>query len=360
MPVDRLKLSYFLRIIRFRDRYIAAVKKMKADGIYQVFVDWHADAAVGDVAHDNVTFLHWHRAFIRLFEIELQKADVALQTAADANFDPDDAISLPWWNYTVLNGSRPGRASGRIWRNSFMGPNGSGADLHVASGPFAGAANWEIQERNPPDLTSPLVGHVTTAAPGNALRRDHAQSGQRLPSRAQISRTLRRPEFDNNDYLSIAPDPPDDDSFRGVIEGFVPVPATPASAQSQMHNGTHVWVGGQMGRVPTAPNDPVFWLHHANIDRLWAIWQTRHPDAADQYPPDADIAAALPDNPNALRADQPMIPWDAAGKAWRDSGGSLLFTTDIIRPQDVHNWTAMGGGLGSYRIRGVASRKLNF
>jgi hypothetical protein len=23
-----------------------------------------------------------------------------------------------------------------------------------------------------------------------------------------------------------------------------------------------------------SPNDPLFWLHHANVDRLWAIWQT--------------------------------------------------------------------------------------
>jgi len=22
-----------------------------------------------------------------------------------------------------------------------------------------------------------------------------------------------------------------------------------------------------------APNDPLFWLHHANVDRLWDLWQ---------------------------------------------------------------------------------------
>jgi len=25
-----------------------------------------------------------------------------------------------------------------------------------------------------------------------------------------------------------------------------------------------------------SPADPVFWLHHANIDRLWAEWQKTH------------------------------------------------------------------------------------
>jgi tyrosinase len=29
----------------------------------------------------------------------------------------------------------------------------------------------------------------------------------------------------------------------------------------------------------SSPSDPVFWLHHANIDRLWSKWQAKHPGA---------------------------------------------------------------------------------
>ena len=32
-----------------------------------------------------------------------------------------------------------------------------------------------------------------------------------------------------------------------------------------------------MGSVPTAAYDPIFYLHHANVDRLWADWQAAHP-----------------------------------------------------------------------------------
>jgi tyrosinase len=32
-----------------------------------------------------------------------------------------------------------------------------------------------------------------------------------------------------------------------------------------------------MGRFNTAGLDPLFWLHHANIDRLWTVWQRRDP-----------------------------------------------------------------------------------
>jgi hypothetical protein len=34
-----------------------------------------------------------------------------------------------------------------------------------------------------------------------------------------------------------------------------------------------------MGTEPTAANDPIFYLQHANSDRLWADWQAAHPGA---------------------------------------------------------------------------------
>jgi tyrosinase len=41
-----------------------------------------------------------------------------------------------------------------------------------------------------------------------------------------------------------------------------------------LHGNVHDFVGTgtNMGYVPTAGEDPVFWMHHCNIDRLWASW----------------------------------------------------------------------------------------
>jgi tyrosinase len=38
------------------------------------------------------------------------------------------------------------------------------------------------------------------------------------------------------------------------------------------HNRVHSQIGGTMGRVPLAVADPIFWVHHCNIDRLWSAW----------------------------------------------------------------------------------------
>ncbi len=43
------------------------------------------------------------------------------------------------------------------------------------------------------------------------------------------------------------------------------------------HGGVHVRVGGNMSSVAFAAYDPLFYLHHGNVDRLWAQWQQSHP-----------------------------------------------------------------------------------
>jgi tyrosinase len=65
-------------------------------------------------------------------------------------------------------------------------------------------------------------------------------------------------------------------AFGGAVEGI--------------HNSGHVWVGGSMQGFATAPADPVFWMHHAEIDRIWAEWQAANPGL---HPPLAGAAAIM-------------------------------------------------------------------
>jgi tyrosinase len=63
--------------------------------------------------------------------------------------------------------------------------------------------------------------------------------------------------------------------MRNLVEGWI--------GNARIHNNVHVWVGGDMS-LSSSPNDPVFFLHHCNVDRIWAAWQEKHPDAP--YLPD--------------------------------------------------------------------------
>lgn len=53
---------------------------------------------------------------------------------------------------------------------------------------------------------------------------------------------------------------------RGWTDAFEP------AVESAPHNPVHNLIGGAMANVSISPRDPIFWLHHGNIDRLWDAW----------------------------------------------------------------------------------------
>jgi tyrosinase len=59
-----------------------------------------------------------------------------------------------------------------------------------------------------------------------------------------------------------------DYSLQGAQQGFC------QELDSGLHGTVHVLIGNNqnMGSVPWAARDPIFWMHHSNIDRLWASW----------------------------------------------------------------------------------------
>lgn len=89
------------------------------------------------------------------------------------------------------------------------------------------------------------------------------------PSLAIGGPTARRPDIDTTAYDDLAASAQSAlsaatfTSFQNLIDG--------------VHGSVHVRTGGDMGDVPTAAYDPIFYLHHANVDRLWAEWQSTHP-----------------------------------------------------------------------------------
>lgn len=66
--------------------------------------------------------------------------------------------------------------------------------------------------------------------------------------------------------------------FAAAVTRFDRGPATAFEAliETIPHNRVHNLIGGTMA-TPLSPLDPLFWLHHANVDRLWTAWLAAGP-----------------------------------------------------------------------------------
>lgn len=85
---------------------------------------------------------------------------------------------------------------------------------------------------------------------------------------------------------ALSPEILTEDSYSplGADQGFC------ANLDGGLHGTVHVGVGNStngMGLVPWAAGDPIFWLHHCNIDRLWASWNA----TGNANPSDADFTS---------------------------------------------------------------------
>ncbi|HWV35973.1 MAG TPA: tyrosinase family protein [Thermomicrobiales bacterium] len=253
----------------------AAPSPWDADySIYDQFVVWHRDAFACDLmaAHMGPAFFPWHRMFLKLFEEQLQAID--------------PSVTVPYWDWTVDD-----TVDSYVWQDDFMG--GSGDPEHqwaVMDGPFR-KDNWEISIFDEAD--DELLPFLIRNLGDGKLAPD-------LPTAEQVETSLALTTYDTAPWNEMS-DPAV--SFRSYMEGWrdcVPDscvddpsdhPQCPGS--HDMHNRVHLWVSGEMifaheggfeevagpygtMAMNSSPNDPVFFLHHANVDRLWNQWMQRH------------------------------------------------------------------------------------
>jgi hypothetical protein len=111
-----------------------------------------------------------------------------------------------------------------------------------------------------------------------------------LPTPQDVTATLGVTPYDSSPWNVGS------QGFRNNLEGFI---------GPGMHNAAHMWVGGSM-MPPTSPNDPVFFLHHANVDRIWANWLRQwFKSGKDDYLP-------VSGGPTGHNLTDGMFPWGAS------------------------------------------------
>jgi tyrosinase len=238
-----------------RDQFIRGVKLLKGEVLrpgwpntYDLFVIWHYFAMntftppgqqERNAAHMGPVFLPWHRWMLIILENHLQRV---------LN---DDSFGLPYWDWAKdgeLSVSQQKTAP--IWSDNCMGGTGN----PVTTGPFVQGL-WKINVRE--DINGNLV------RTNGSLLRSFGDRLEMLPTEAEVQTALNRGR--PNVVYDAEPWDMNSISFRNELEGWMNIPP------SRLHNAVHVWVGGDM-LLGTSPNDPVFYLNHCNVDRIWAGW----------------------------------------------------------------------------------------
>ncbi len=223
-PWDDYSLAYAQAVGKMKERgsddptswsYQAAMH-----GTYRVQTDplWNG------CQHGSWFFLPWHRIYIWYFEQIVRSTVIELG-------GPDD-WALPYWDYS--DSPRTHAALPPAFREPTL-PNGAANPLFVPTG------------RRAPGINE-----------GSEISEAFASDTQALES------------------TSFSP------GFGGLPKAPVHFASPHGLLESQPHDNIHVAVGGRktIANCDTAlmsdPNcaalDPIFYLHHSNIDRVWAKW----------------------------------------------------------------------------------------
>ncbi len=182
--------------------------------------------------HQTWYFLPWHRGYLASLEAIVRDAIIGAGGPAD--------WALPYWNYSDSSNSNV---------------------LNL-----------------PPAFTTPVMPDGTS----NPLFVEQRFGAMPLPTSDVALDALTETLF--------AGTPGGDPGFGGIETGFSHVGGISGDVESLPHNVIHTDVGGIGGLMSdpvTAALDPIFYLHHCNIDRLWEVWLCI--DSGNTNPLDQDL-----------------------------------------------------------------------
>ncbi|KAJ3268683.1 hypothetical protein HDV01_002361 [Terramyces sp. JEL0728] len=186
----------------------------------------YAHANVADQIHNTAVFLPWHRHFLQVLDLNLIN-----KCGYKGKF--------PYWD--EAHDSQAPELS-PIWTK--FGSNGVKRTHCVTNG----------------ELANIVSNYPST----HCVQRNWSPAGQdsnKIPilgsmySPAQVAYILASKNYD---------------SFRQNLENI-------------LHNNVHAGIGGDMYDPTTSPGDPIFYMHHRNVDRLWWIWQKQNPALANTF-----------------------------------------------------------------------------
>jgi len=212
---------------------------------YDDFVALHINATNGGI-HNVGVFLPWHRLTVWNYETVLRNE--CGYTGAQ-----------PYWDYTLDTPERGGHFNSSPLFDPLTGFGGDGKAPPGKSTSKPACAFGSVCGNCVTD--GPFAKYQIYLGPGNSfkanprclVRQVNGLAAETGAASKNIGALLNKSSFEQFQTL--------DGGASG--KGFTP----------GVHSIGHLGVGGDMTNLWSSTNDPLFWLHHTELDRLWAIWQ---------------------------------------------------------------------------------------
>ncbi|KAL8800820.1 MAG: hypothetical protein Q9200_007127 [Gallowayella weberi] len=284
------------------------------------FIEWDGVPMVQDMgfcSHTSNLFATWHRPYVVAFEQVLYGIvqEVATSIQNDTKGEYRTAASTfrhPYWDWAAPSADGkpvlPAPVSGSAYIVLNL-PNGSltidnplyqykFAVSDMSSFPDSPFNVWPQTMRYP-------SGQTATATSQNDLVSKQIDQSQNTYAQRFMNLLQAYPKFVNFSNSAWTPNSPGYDSLESL------------------HNQIHGLIGngGHMAVIDYAGFDPIFWLHHTQVDRLLAIWQALHPDSYVEASTEPIGSAAIAQGAQT-DVNTPLKPFhsDNAGTFWTSAG----------------------------------------
>ncbi len=242
--------------------------------------NWYRNAFVHtlDCPHGNWWFVVWHRGYIGWFE----------RTCRELSGDPD--FALPYWDWTaqpyipadffndVLNPANPAYINSlAVFQKELSNP----MSAFWKSLTPAQLAQLKLRGYNSmADVWAGVVGDPMFFPPAQARTLTQANPNFDTATKNAVSISTIKAALAPKNFIDFgskkAP-------YHSAMAGF-------GILEGQPHNLVHNCIGGFMSDF-LSPVDPLFFMHHANIDRLWQVWTLKQQGLGlPTLPQGADLA----------------------------------------------------------------------
>ncbi|KIK96980.1 hypothetical protein PAXRUDRAFT_10469 [Paxillus rubicundulus Ve08.2h10] len=242
--------------------------------------------------HGAVTFPPWHRLYLVVIEQAIgEYADNVAQQIAAANpaesalwLNAAKELRFPYWDWAEYQVTQDGLPS--LFYDEELTITATGQKPVTVLNPLS----YHEFRQIPEDFGDMQRGKAVAAF--TKWKRTYRQTGVYPPdppvsNNIMLQRELKRQVEDLRSKVGMLFSFPDDGDSSSIYDHFAST--TPQSDEGKkmvtgslegVHNSIHAVVGGNghMGQPDYSAFDPFFHFHHANVDRILALWEWCYPD----------------------------------------------------------------------------------